>query len=186
MLLLIILTGTLGAYAIGYWSLLAPETCLYASTSGLLRLRHERYRHGGRLLEHLFAPMAIVDLMIRETYWMQRDLAALQLEIPELADQLPLLERVGSIGGLVIWNSRNVTVSFLGRAVSDEALAVFEEFVLVHDLDLADTGVSDAGLERLTKLDRLRHLNVDGTHVSDAAIERLKLALLRCFVWNGK
>ena len=75
--------------------------------------------------------MAFVDLMIREAYWMQRDVAALQLENPELADQLPLVERIGSIGGLVIWDSSNVTVSFLGRAVSDDALAVFEDFVLV-------------------------------------------------------
>lgn len=186
MLLLTILTATLGAYAIGYWSLLAPETCLYASTSGVLRLRHERYRHGGKLLEQFFAPMAFVDLMIRETYWMQKDVSALQLESPELADQLPLVERIGSIGGLVIWDSSRVTVSFLGRAVSDDALAVFEDFVLVDDLNLADTGVSDAGLDRLTKLDRLRHLNVDGTQVSDAAIKRLKLALPKCFVWNGK
>jgi hypothetical protein len=52
----------------------------------------------------------------------------------------------------------------------------------LQELDLRQTEVTDAGLEYLKVLTKLRYLNLKGTQVSDEAVEKLQQALPYCVV----
>ena len=53
-------------------------------------------------------------------------------------------------------------------------------WVGLQTLDLRETEVTDAGLEHLKVLAKLKYLNLEGTQVSDDAVEKLQQALPRC------
>ena len=186
MLIPIFIIVAIVGYVVAYILLLAPANLLCASTSGVQRLRCAQYRCCSTILELLFTPIEFIDFLFRDSFWIQNDMTDIEKENPGIASQLKLIERIGSLGGFVIWDDESVSVSFHEAVLADDELSIFEEFVIVDWLSLSDTGISDSGLQYLTKLNRMWHLDVDGTNVTDNGIERLKTALPDCDVWRGK
>jgi hypothetical protein len=68
-----------------------------------------------------------------------------------------------------------VAVDFRGSKITDDQLAVLKEFKGIRSLnvDLTDTGITDAGLKQLVKLSELSSLDLEGTQVTDAGVETL-------------
>ncbi len=183
---IVIAATSLLAYMVAYLSILTPETSLFANRDAVMRMRLARYAGRSRFAELLFSPMAFLDLMVRRNYWIQCDSVAIETESELYREHLTAVKKIAAKGGLVLWDSKRVMVSFVRGAITDAELCVFQEFVVVDDLDLAGTEVTDAGLEYLTQLSELRHLNVHNTRVTDEAIAKFRILLPNCFVWNGK
>lgn len=93
---------------------------------------------------------------------------------------------------------RLIVVRFEAAAVSDELVAFMLEFPTLEELStfeydhihnlvkgLPATGLTDAGVERLSTLRHLRRLHLHGRGVTDASLERLgelpTLIELECF-----
>jgi hypothetical protein len=58
-------------------------------------------------------------------------------------------DRIEALGGHGVWESDMVVVSFGKTKVTDEDLALFQDFPFVQILDLSDTIISDEGLAQL-------------------------------------
>jgi hypothetical protein len=58
--------------------------------------------------------------------------------------------------------------------LADEDFACLEGLEYLDALDLSDTHLTDAGLEHLKRLPKLRELIVRGTQLTDAAVRTLK------------
>jgi hypothetical protein len=68
-------------------------------------------------------------------------------------------------------------LNFSKTNLSDAQLDIMNdpEFAaVILKLDLSNTAITDAGLEKLTKLSVLGELNLTGTHVTPAGIERFR------------
>lgn len=174
------------AYMASYLSTLTPETPLFANRDAVMRMRLARYAVRSRFAELLFSPIAFPHLMVRGNYWIQCDSVAMETENELYREHLTAVKKISTKGGVVLWDSKRVMVSFARGAIADDELCVFQEFLVVDNLDLAGTEVTDAGLEYLTQLSELRHLNVHKTRVTDEAIAKLRILLPNCFAWNGK
>ena len=183
---IVIAATSLLTYTIVYLSTLTPETSLFANQEAVMRMRFARYAGRSRIAEILFSPMAFLDLMVRRNYWIQCDSVAIGTESEQYREHLTAVKKIAAKGGLVLWDSKRVMVSFVRGVLTDSELCVFQEFVLVDDLDLAGTDVTDVGLEYLTQLSELRRLNVNNTRVTDEAIAKFQTLMPNCFVWNGK
>jgi hypothetical protein len=184
--IIVIAATSLLTYTVAYLSTLTTETSLFAHREAVMRMRFARYAGRSRFAELLFSPMAFLDLMVRRNYWIQCDSVAIELENVVYREHLTAVREIAAKGGLVLWDSKSVMVSFARGAITDAELCVFQEFVVVDDLDLAGTSVTDAGLECLTQLSALRRLNVNNTRITDEAIARFRTLMPNCFVWNGK
>ena len=83
------------------------------------------------------------------------------------------LELLGKIG-------RVTELNFSGSSISDDQLGELndsaEMTALLLKLDLSKTGITDAGIARMTKFGFLKDLNVAGSKVTSAAIESFKAA----------
>ena len=62
---------------------------------------------------------------------------------------------------------------------------VQRELRQLQSLSLADTQVTDAGLEHLKGLKELRSLDLTTTHVTDQGVKRLQQALPNCKIFRG-
>ena len=186
MLLTVFIFAAILGYVFAYLLLLVPESCLYASTSGVMRLRHAKYRFCSTVFELVFSPLEFIDLLLRKSFWIQSERTSLEKENPDIAPQLKSIERIGNLGGLVIWDGDSVSVSFHETDLADDELSVFEQFVPVDWLTLSDTGISNAALKHLKKLSRLEHLDIDGTKVTDEGVAWLKAVLPDCNIYRGK
>ncbi len=185
-LLIVIAVTSILAYTVAYLSALTSETSLFANQESVMRLRFARYPGRSTFAEIFFSPIAFLDFMVRRHYWIQCDSVAIETENEQYREYLSAVKKIAAKGGLVLWDSKSVMVSFVRGAITDAELCLFQEFVVVDDLDLAGTDVTDAGLEYLTQLAELRHLNVNKTRITDDAIARFRLRMPNCFVWNGK
>jgi len=83
-------------------------------------------------------------------------------------------ERILALGGSGVWESDMVVVSLEGTAVTDDDLALFEDFDFVQILSLADTQITDAGLVHLEKLVKLDSLILVNTKVTEVGLARLR------------
>jgi YHS domain-containing protein len=81
---------------------------------------------------------------------------------------------------------RLVWLDLARTGVTDAGLAPIQGCLEIRRLSLASTAIGDAGLARLTKLSKLESLNLFGTAVTDAGIDRLKelRSLKRLFLWR--
>ena len=174
------------AYTVAYLSTLNPKISLFANQEVIMRMRFARYSGHSRFESTIFSPISFLDFMVRRKYWIQCETTAISNEHEQYREHLASVEHVAAKGGLVLWDSKSVKVSFIRGALNDGDLCIFHEFTIVDDLDIAGTDVTDAGLENLKQLSDLRHLNVDNTRVTDEAIARFRLRMPNCFVWNGK
>jgi Leucine-rich repeat (LRR) protein len=79
----------------------------------------------------------------------------------------PQLER------LSLWNC---------RGLDDDTATVLAGLPNLINLDLSDTPLSDAALEKLKALSRLQHLYLTGTKITAAAAETFRKEKSGCFV----
>jgi len=84
--------------------------------------------------------------------------------------------RIGALGGHGVWEPDRVVVSLAKMRVSDDDLALFNDFRRVQMLDLSDTAVTEKGLEYLDRLNELKSLVLVRTKIEREAIERFKAA----------
>jgi len=69
--------------------------------------------------------------------------------------------------------------------IDDHALQLLKDLAPLEELRLDATGVTDAGMESLASLSRLKLLNVYHTAVSEKAFDRFKAAVPACrVVWD--
>ncbi len=84
--------------------------------------------------------------------------------------------RIEALGGHGVWEPDLCVVSLARTAVTDEDLSLFHDFPYVHILDLGHTGIGDAGLAHLARLEALEGLTVIDTKISDAALDAFRRA----------
>jgi hypothetical protein len=72
-----------------------------------------------------------------------------------------------------------IEVNLSRSQVTDEDLAVLQEFSKLRVLDLSGTAITDAGLNRLTGMFQLQKVNLSKTRVTKGGIERLQRAIPR-------
>jgi uncharacterized membrane protein len=90
------------------------------------------------------------------------------------------LARLAPIAQQVTW------LSLGGTRVTDDGLAVVEQFRNLTRLHLDRTDVSDTGVQHLTKLTRLEYLNLYGSRVTDTGLSELGglTALRHLYAWQ--
>ena len=94
------------------------------------------------------------------------------------ADQASATAKVEEYGGQVLKIAQNndglrVLIppkTFEGRVLTDDDLAVLKELGAVQELDLKDTGITDAGLKHLAPLTQLKRLHLEKTKITDAGL----------------
>jgi len=79
--------------------------------------------------------------------------------------------RMVALGGTGVWDGAMVVMSFSGTPITDDDLAVFDDFPSIQVLDLSNTAIGDNGLARLPALPSLEELIVINTKISNAAIK---------------
>lgn len=77
-------------------------------------------------------------------------------------------------------------LNLAGTGVTDAGMAQLEHFPKLTRLHLENTTVGDAGLAHLAKLEHLQYLNLYGTSVSDAGLEHLHTLpnLHKVYLWQ--
>jgi hypothetical protein len=105
-----------------------------------------------------------------------------------VADALETLAKSGVIAQRIAQDSDSIEVDFhlRGGAVTDEQWDALADLApVLAQLNLAQTTVTDADLERLEACEHLEQLNLSQTAVGDAALERIaklpKLEVLNLF-----
>ena len=83
-------------------------------------------------------------------------------------------DRIEALGGHGVWESDMVVVPFGKTKVTDEDLALFQDFPFVQILDLSDTIISDEGLAQLGELRALEELIVTNSKISAKALKDLQ------------
>jgi len=105
---------------------------------------------------------------LKETHFAQGSAWAVNLSGMEISDDL--LRQVKQLG--------RVSELDLSRStVTDDQLGLITQLgiaTLVLKFDLSNTGITDAGLERLEHLAVLTQMNLAGTKVTPAGVERFK------------
>ncbi|PHS00949.1 MAG: hypothetical protein COA78_23200 [Blastopirellula sp.] len=86
-------------------------------------------------------------------------------------------DRFHELGGSGVWESDMVVISLEGTSISDDDLALFEDFNFVQILTLNDTQITDAGLSHLEQLTQLESLSLVNTQATEAGISKLKVVL---------
>lgn len=88
---------------------------------------------------------------------------------------------IRNLGGEVITESELTelkSVCLEGTKITDGGLASFKKLIDLEDmLDLSDTQVTDAGLQQLTHLKKLKHIDLRGTLVTEEGKNALRRAL---------
>lgn len=74
------------------------------------------------------------------------------------------------------------TLDLAESQVDDEALKGLSPDLMVHELNLRFTLISDDGIDSILKLKSLRHLDVSESYISDAGLKRLRVGLPDCEV----
>jgi hypothetical protein len=65
----------------------------------------------------------------------------------------------------------------LPSAITDDDLAVLDQFTRLESLDLRGAPITDAGLKHLTTLKQLTHVDLRGTGVTEEGVRNLQRAL---------
>ncbi len=86
-------------------------------------------------------------------------------------------DRVHELGGNGVWESDMIVISLNGTDITDDDLALFDDFNFVEILSLSDTKITDAGLAHLNQLDRLETLTLVNTNVTEHGVAALRAAL---------
>ena len=73
-----------------------------------------------------------------------------------------------------------VDVNLASSSVTDAALEHLKRLTKLKTLHLVGTNITDAGLEHLEGLTQLKALSLDHTRVTDEGEERLRQALPEC------
>ncbi len=74
------------------------------------------------------------------------------------------------------------TLDLAESRVDDEALKGLSSDLMVHELNLRFTLISDDGIDSILQLKSLRRLDVSESYISDTGLERLKVGLPDCEV----
>ena len=85
--------------------------------------------------------------------------------------------RIENLGGTVVWESDLIAVTLNDCPVTNEDLAVFNDYPEIEILSLAGTSVTDEGLRHLENLSNLTTLSLSRTHVTDVGANRLRQRL---------
>lgn len=85
-------------------------------------------------------------------------------------------DRIEALGGHGVWESDMVVVTFGDTAVTDEDLALFQDFPYVQLLDLSGTKIGDEGLAFLEDLPALEELIVIDTKIGAKALKSFQKA----------
>ena len=101
---------------------------------------------------------------------------------PSLGDEAAAKTKVEEFGGQVLGIAQNVEGvrvllpprTFEGRVLVDGDLGVLKDLGMVVELDLKNTGITDAGLEHLSGLTNLKRLHLEKTKITDAGLEHMK------------
>ena len=99
-----------------------------------------------------------------------------------VADETSAIAKVEELEGQVLGiaqNSDGVRVllppkTFEGRVLSDDDLSALKEISNIVELDLKNTGITDAGLTHLSSLTSLERLHLEKTKITDAGLKYLQ------------
>jgi hypothetical protein len=84
------------------------------------------------------------------------------------------LDRIEALGGHYVFDKTIQAASLAKTGVIGEDLALFKDIPSVQIIDLSETRVDDAGLERLADLNELETLVLVNTLISKSAIEAFR------------
>lgn len=79
-----------------------------------------------------------------------------------------------------------IGVNFSGAGIADSDLAILNSFSQLHNLDLANTNITNEGLTHVYGLTQLQSINLGGTKVTKDGIDKLKQTLPNCSVIIAK
>lgn len=85
-------------------------------------------------------------------------------------------DRIEALGGHGVWEVDTAVVVLAATQVTDDDLALFNDFPFVQILDLSKTDIGDRGLRRLSGLPSLTDLILTDTKISKTAIEAFRKA----------
>ncbi|UUO06723.1 hypothetical protein M4951_00055 [Blastopirellula sp. J2-11] len=100
------------------------------------------------------------------------------------ADPTELIDTLRQLGAKLRLrkSGRLHTVDFStsGAAIADEHLALLDAAQKLEELDLSETSVTDAGVERLVAHKALKLLTLSGSQVSGDAVKLLRKRMIGC------